>query len=94
MFSDSSSDDYVSGEEDLMSGDELLMKEYALLGPEAVKEQRMTRSILDETSKRLVNMTTSINRSRRLDNVFAQKQAATALEPELDSLLHRNGIKS
>jgi hypothetical protein len=65
------------------------MKNYALLGPEAVREQILTRSVLDETSKRINNMTTSINRSRRLDNIFAPKANATVLEPELDSLLNR-----
>jgi len=56
-----------------------------------VREQILTRSVLDETSKRLNNMTTSINRSRRLDNIFAPKVNATVLEnePELDYLLNR-----
>jgi hypothetical protein len=44
-----------------------------------VREQILTRSVLDETSKRLNNMTTSINRSRRLDNIFAPKVNATVL---------------
>jgi hypothetical protein len=57
------------------------MKNYALLGPEAVREQILTRSVLDETSKRINNMTTSINRSRRLDNIFAPKGNVTVLEP-------------
>jgi hypothetical protein len=65
------------------------MKNYALLGPEAMREQILTRSVLDESSKRLNNMTTSINRSRRLDNIFVQKGNATVLEPELDHLLNR-----
>jgi hypothetical protein len=54
-----------------------------------MREQILTRSVLDETSKRLNNMTTSINRSRRVDNIFAGKSNATVLEPELDNLLNR-----
>lgn len=80
-----------SSEEDaddleIAKGDDLLVKNYALVGPEAVKEHILTRSVLDETSKRLNNMTTSINRSRRLDNIFQQKSNATVLEPELEWL--------
>ena len=67
----------------------MLFKNYALLGPEAVREHMLTRSVWDETSKRLNNMTTSINRSRRMDNIFVQKGNATVLEPELDCLLNR-----
>lgn len=63
------------------------MKEYALVGPEAVREQMLTRSVLDETSKRINNMTTSINHSRRIDNIF-QKQNATILGPELENILN------
>ena len=63
------------------------MKNYALVGPEAIREQILTRSVLDETSKR-VNMTASINRSRRVDNIFAGKNNATVLGPELDNLLN------
>lgn len=55
-----------------------------------MREQILTRSVLDETSKRLNNMTTSINRSRRVDNIFSGKSnATTVLEPELDNLLNR-----
>lgn len=84
-----SSEDYIDGELEIANGEEILLKNYALLGPEAMREQVLTRSVLDETSKRLNNMTTSINRSRRMDNIFAQKVNATVLEPELLGLLNR-----
>jgi hypothetical protein len=74
---------------EIANGEEYLIKNYALLGPDAIREQLLTKSVLDETSKRLNNMTTSINRSRRLDNIFAGRGNATVLEPELDSLLNR-----
>ena len=74
-----SSEECIEGEIEIANGEEILMKNYALLGPEAVREHILTRSVLDETSKRLNNMTTSINRSRRLDNIFAQKSNATVL---------------
>ena len=67
----------------------MLLKNYALVGPEAIREHILTRSVLDETSKRLNNMTTSINRSRRLDNIFAPKGNVTALEPEFSALLNK-----
>lgn len=66
-----------------------MFKNYALLGPEAIRENLLTRSVLDETSKRLNNMTVSINRSRRMDNIFMQKNNATVLGPELDGILNR-----
>jgi hypothetical protein len=66
-----------------------LIKNYALLGPEAMREHLLTKSVLDETSKRLNNMTASINRSRRLDNIFMGKGNVTVLEPELDNILNR-----
>ncbi len=78
----------MEGDIEIANGEEFLMKNYALLGPEAIREQILTRSVLDETSKRLNNMTTSINRSRRVDNIFAGKNNATVLEPELDNLLN------
>ena len=46
------------------------MKKYALLGPEAVREEIINRSILDETGRKSNNMTTSINHSKRIDKVF------------------------
>jgi hypothetical protein len=85
-----SSDGCIEGEIEIANGEELLLKNYVLLGPEAVREQILTRSVLDETSRRLNNMTTSINRSRRMDNIFASKVNATVLEPELlDHLLNK-----
>ena len=69
-------------------GEELLIRNFALVGPEAIREQLLTRSVLDETSKRMNNMTTSINKSRRVDNIFNQKHN-TQLEPELGKLLNR-----
>lgn len=77
----------ADGDIEIVNGDEFLMKNYALVGPEAIREQILTRSVLDETSKR-VNMTASINRSRRVDNIFAGKNNATVLGPELDNLLN------
>ena len=74
---------------EIANGEEFLLKNYALLGPDAVREQILTRSVLDETSKRLNNMTTSINRSRRIDNIFAGRGNVTVLEPELDSIFNR-----
>ena len=74
-----SSDDEEEGQMDIAKGEQLLFKNYALLGPDAVRETFLTRSVLDQTSKRLNNMTTSINRSRRLDNIFVQKNNATVL---------------
>jgi hypothetical protein len=88
-LSESSEEDLVEGDIEIANGEEFLLKNYALLGPEAMREQILTRSVLDETSKRLNNMTTSINRSRRVDNIFAGKNNATVLEPELDNLLNR-----
>lgn len=40
MFSDneSNSSEYIEGEDSMLNGEELLMKKYALLGPEAVRE--------------------------------------------------------
>lgn len=90
----SASSEYIDGEFDYLNGEEFLMKEYALLGPEAVREQMLTRSVLDQTSKRLNNMTTSINHSRRMDNIFVHKQNNTVLGPELDTLLNRNPKKN
>lgn len=85
----SSDDDYLEGQIEIANGEEMLFKNYALLGPQAVREHILTRSVLDETSKRLNNMTTSINRSRRMDNIFVQKGNVTVLQPELDRLLNR-----
>jgi hypothetical protein len=64
---------------EIAKGEEFLVKNYALLGPDAIREQILTKSVLDETSKRLNNMTTSINRSRRLDNIFAGRGNVTVL---------------
>jgi hypothetical protein len=46
------------------------MRKFALLGPEAVREEIINRSIFDETSRRSHNMTASINHSKRVDKVF------------------------
>jgi hypothetical protein len=69
------------------------MKEFMLLGPEAVKEQILNRSVLDETSKKVNNMTMSINHSRRMDNIFNQRPGTPTLQPELDKLLHGDDKK-
>lgn len=50
------------------------MKKYVLLGPEAVREEIINRSILAETSRKSHNMATSINYSKRVDKVFDKKQ--------------------
>lgn len=49
MFSDnqSNSSQFIEGEDSVINGEELLMKKYALLGPEAVREEIINRSILD-----------------------------------------------
>jgi hypothetical protein len=80
-LSESSEEDLADGDIEIANGDEFLVKNYALVGPEAMREQILTRSVLDETSKRLNNMTTSINRSRRVDNIFAGKNNAIVLGP-------------
>jgi len=49
------------------------MKKYVLLGPEAVREEIINRSILAETSRKSHNMATSINYSKRVDKVFDKK---------------------
>lgn len=55
------------------------MKKYALLGPEAVREEFLTRSILDDTSRKSHNMTTSINHSKRIDKVFHKNEACQSV---------------
>lgn len=42
-----SSEDYIDGELEIANGEEILLKNYALLGPEAMREQVLTRSVLD-----------------------------------------------
>ena len=71
---ESNSSEYIEGEEAATCGEELLMKKYALLGPEAVREEILTRSILDETSRKSHNMTTSNNHSKRIDKVFQKNE--------------------
>lgn len=47
------------------------MKEFALVGPEAVTQHLITRSLLDETSQpRRTENNISINKSRRGGDVF------------------------
>jgi hypothetical protein len=67
---ESNSSEYIQGEENTLNGEELLMRKFALLGPEAVREEIINRSFLDETSRRSHNMTSSINHSKRVDKVF------------------------
>ncbi len=53
-----------------------------LIGPDALKEQLLTRSVLDQTAKKIHNMTLSINHSKRMDNIFSQKdRASQQLQP-------------
>jgi hypothetical protein len=54
------------------------MKQYALLGPDGMRQQFLTRSILDETSIRKQNLTTSINKSRRVE-VFGGRPVTPSL---------------
>lgn len=72
---ESNTSEYIEGEETNIKGEELLMKKYALLGPEAVREEFLTRSILDDTSRKSHNMTTSINHSKRIDKVFHKNES-------------------
>lgn len=87
IFSDdeSNTSEYIEGEENTLSGEDLLMKRYALLGPEAVREEIINKSILDETSRKSNNMTTSISHSKRIDKVFYKVE-----RPETPSLLPGN----
>lgn len=82
---ESTNSEYIEGENNTISGEELLLKKYALLGPEAVREELLTRSILDDTSRKSHNMTTSINYSKRVDKVFQKNE-----RPETPSLLPGN----
>jgi hypothetical protein len=64
-----------------------------LLGPEALKEQMLTKSVLDETSRKLDNLTLSINHSKRMDNIFNNShkdKGSQQLQPELDRLLRQD----
>ncbi len=72
-----------------------MLKEYTLLGPEALKEQLLTRSVLDETARKINNTTLSMNRSKRLDNIFVQKEKGSQqmiLQPEFDKLLGQDNM--
>lgn len=42
-----SSEECIEGEIQIANGEEILLKNYALLGPEAVREHILTRSVLD-----------------------------------------------
>ncbi len=44
---DDEESEFIQGEDQCFTGEELLLKEYTLLGPEALKEQLLTRSVLD-----------------------------------------------
>lgn len=73
LFSKFDLSEKIEGEDSTLNREDLLMKKYALLGPEAVREEIINRSILAETSRKSHNMTTSINYSKRVDKVFDKK---------------------
>ncbi len=92
---DDDESEYIEGEDEYTAGEELLLKEYTLLGPEALKEQLLTRSVLDDTARKINNTTLSMNRSKRLDNIFVQKEKGSQqliLQPEFDKLLGQDNM--
>jgi hypothetical protein len=67
------------------------MKQFALLGPDGIRQQFLTRTILDETSIRRQNLTTSINKSTRVD-VFGGRPVTPSLNG-IDNELSRSLIR-
>ena len=76
-----------------MSGEELLMKEFALVGPDAVKQHLLNRSILDENSQRKQNNTMiSMGQSRRGEEVFVVRPV-TPVVHGVDNDLERSLLR-
>lgn len=93
---DRSSED-IDNEEDYLSGEELLMKEFALVGPDAVKQHVLTKSYLDENQQKKGTNTMMMSKSKSGRDVFTGRPATpliNGVDQELERSLLRFGDRS
>ena len=90
MDDDKSSECY-EWEEEYLNGEELLIKEFPLLGPEGMKDQMLTKSMMDENMKK--NNVSSISRGKRGNEAFGGGRPVTPSLNGGDNELEKSLIK-
>lgn len=91
LIDDDKSSECYEWEEEYLNGEELLIKEFPLLGPEGMRDQILTKSMIEDNLKK--NNVSSISKARRGNEVFGGGRPVTPSLTGVDNDLEKSLIK-